>query len=114
MIVVLGITIPQNPTGVINPVAPTYEIGKMISGIIAVFILFAAIAAFLYGISGGIAWITSAGDKNQLEIARNRIIYAVVGLLLVASTWAIISLIFPVIGLSFPNISLPSIGQGLP
>lgn len=96
-----------------NPVAPTYTIGALISGLIGFFILFASIAAFIYLIIGGIQWMTSGGDKTAIETARNRIIQAVIGLIVVASVWAIISLLFPVVGLTFPEIRFPSIGQGL-
>lgn len=97
-----------------NPVAPTYSIGPLISGLIGFFILFATIAAFIYFIIGGIQWIISGGDKAQIENARNRIIQGVVGLIIIASVWAIVTLLFPTVGLSFPNITFPGIGQGLP
>ena len=99
--------------GIHNPFTPTYSIATLISGIIGIFILIAFIMAFLYLIVGGINWITSGGDKTQLETARNRIINALIGLILVASIWAIISLLFPTLGLNFPNFKLPSIGGGL-
>lgn len=96
-----------------NPLAPSYEAGKLISGAIGLLLLFAAIASFIVLITGGILWITSGGDKTALETARNRIVNAVIGLIIVASVWAFVSLIFPALGLSFPKISLPSIGRGL-
>lgn len=101
------------PTPIHNPLAPNYEAGKLISGIIGVFILFAAIFAFVYLLIGGINWITSGGDKAKVETARTRIINALVGLILIASIWAIITLVFPAVGLSFPTITFPSIGRGL-
>lgn len=99
--------------GIHNPFTPNYEFGKLVGGIIGVFILIAFILAFFYLIIGGINWITSGGDKAQLETARNRIINAIIGLILVASVWAVISLLFPALGLDFPNFKLPSISGGL-
>lgn len=102
-----------SPTPIHNPIAPQYEIGKVISGAIGAFILFASIFAFVNIAIGGISWITSGGDKAKIEEARNRIMNSFIGLILIASIWAIVSFIFPVFGLSFPNISFPSIGRGL-
>lgn len=105
--------IPLTPSPINNPVAPTYQIGKIFGNIFGIFIFFASLLAFIYLILGGIQWITSGGDKAGVEKARDRIIHAVVGLILIASIWAIVSLIFPALGLSFPNFTIPGIGQGL-
>lgn len=96
-----------------NPVAPTYTISALISGLIGFFILIAAVIAFIYLLIGGIQWMSSGGDKAAIETARNRIIQAVIGLIIIASVWAILTLLFPVVGLTFPKIQFPNIGQGL-
>ena len=101
------------PSPIHNPLVPSYEMGKVISGLVGLLILVGAIFAFIYFIIGGLNWITSGGDKARIESARNRIINALVGLIIIASVWAIVSLIFPILGLSFPQITLPSIGRGL-
>ena len=41
-------------------------------------------------IMGGIQWITSGGDKSGIESARNRIIYALIGLVIIFSSFLII------------------------
>lgn len=96
-----------------NPLTPQYEIGTMLSGALGMFLVIAALLAFIFILTGGIAWITSGGDKAALEAARNRIITALIGLVLVASVWAIIDFLFPALGLSFPTISLPTLGRGV-
>jgi hypothetical protein len=58
------------------------------------FILIAAIVvALLYLIWGGIKWITSGGDKANVETARSHIIAAVIGLILVFSAWFVMNFI---------------------
>jgi hypothetical protein len=42
---------------------------------------------------GGIEWITSGGDKGKTESARNKITAAVIGLVILAASWAILGLV---------------------
>jgi hypothetical protein len=53
----------------------------------------AAVAFFFMLVLGGIAWITSGGDKGKTEAARSRITAGFVGLVIVFAAWAILSLI---------------------
>lgn len=81
------ITIPQP-----NSVKIT-DVGRLISGLIGIAMLLAALAVFIYLIWGGFEWITSGGDKAGVENARNKITAALIGLVIVASAWAIMRLI---------------------
>lgn len=97
----------QAPTGApinINvPSPPNFRItdfGKVISSTFAFLLIVAGLLAFAYLIIGGIQWITSGGDKAGLEAARNRIVHAIVGLIVVFSAWAITLLIQQFIGVS--------------
>ena len=60
--------------------------------IYAIFII-AAIIALFFLIWGGIKWITSGGDKGKTESARNKITAAIVGLAIVASSYALMQII---------------------
>jgi len=71
-------------------------------------IVVGALVALYYLIMGAIGWITSGGDKGKVEVARNKMIYAVVGLLILASVWAIYSLVLT-LGFGTTNISPVSI-----
>ncbi len=44
-------------------------------------------------IMGGIQWITSGGDKSGIEGARKRIIYALIGLVIIFSSYFIINFV---------------------
>ncbi|MCX6783090.1 MAG: hypothetical protein NTZ20_03815 [Candidatus Levybacteria bacterium] len=72
-----------------------------------------SIAAVCYLIYGGIKWIISGGDKAGVEAARNHIIAAIVGLIIIVGTFAIISLVYSVLGLgSFTSgFTIPKITQ---
>jgi len=101
-----------------NPVLPgvwqeggAKAIGQLISNIMTMAFIVAGLMTTFSLLTGGLQWITSGGDKAGLEAARNKIIHSLVGLVLVVSTWAIITqVLFPFLGLSFPIIKFPTLG----
>jgi hypothetical protein len=100
-----------------NPVLPysgkgadgVSVLGKLISNIIDGMFIMGFLIALVYLITGGFHWITSAGDKGNLENARNKIIHAIVGLIVLASAWAIMTLVGSFIGLDFQKLPIPSL-----
>ena len=74
------------------------DFGKLFSGAVGFLLLIAFILAFLYLVLGGISWVTSGGDKAGIEAARNKIINALIGLIVVAATWAIFQLVGGAVG----------------
>lgn len=89
------------------------DIGKLISNVIAVAFLLAGVMTFAFLIWGGIDWLTSGGDKTKTEAARNRITAALVGLAIVAASYAIMKLISYFFGVGDflgGNITIPNAG----
>jgi hypothetical protein len=82
-------------------------IGNLMGGIMIIAFLLAIVFLLL----GGMSWISSGGDKAQLEAARNKIIHSIMGLIVIASTWAILNLLGPFLGINFPNLPIPEINQ---
>jgi len=82
------------------------EVGALISSIIQVAFIIAGILVFAFLVWGGIEWITSGGDKTKTELARNRITNALVGLAIVAASYAVMRLISYFFGLNFLETSL--------
>jgi len=69
------------------------DINRLISSGISLALIVAGILAFAFLVWGGVEWLTSGGDKAKTESARNRITAAMVGLAIVAASWAIMKLI---------------------
>ena len=69
------------------------DIGKLISTGISVVIIVSGILVFVFLVWGGIEWLTSGGDKGKVENARNRIVSALVGLAIIAASWALVRII---------------------
>lgn len=65
----------------------------LITNVVTLVFILAAALTFFFLVAGAIAWITSGGDKGKVEEARNKITAAVIGLLILAATWAIFILI---------------------
>lgn len=69
------------------------DIGLLVSSAIDIVIIISGILVFALLVMGGIQWMTSGGDKTKTEEARNRITAALVGLAIVAASWALTKLI---------------------
>lgn len=76
----------------------TFE--SFLSGMISLVIILAFIASFFFLLWGGIQWITSGGDEAALGAARNRIMHAVIGLVIVVAVWALFQLVEKFLGVT--------------
>ena len=69
------------------------DIGRLVQTGISVAIIGSGILVFVFLVWGGLEWIMSGGDKTKTENARNRITAALVGLAIVAASWALVRII---------------------
>lgn len=69
------------------------DIGKLVTSALSIALIVAGILVFAFLVWGGIEWITSGGDKQKTESAKNRITAALVGLAIVAASWALMKII---------------------
>ncbi len=51
------------------------------------------IVAFVYLLIGGFKYLTSSGDEEAVESAKNTITYAILGLLIIVTSWLILDLL---------------------
>src|SRR3972149_5903039 len=84
------------------------NLGKLISSLIGAILIIATIAAFVYLLLGGFTWITSGGDKANVEAAQKRIQAAIIGLIIVFAAWALMIVIGQFLGIDPFNFVLPS------
>lgn len=87
------------------------QIATTIRNVVVLFIVLAVVIALLYLLYGGIKWITSKGEKTEVEAARNHIIAAVVGLIVVFLSIFILSIILAAFNISFNQLEIPKIGS---
>ena len=86
------------------------DASTLIPNIVTIVIIVAAALTFAYLIYGAISWITSGGDTSKVATARQRIISAVIGLLILASVWAIFNLVVTV-AFGGSDVALPVLGS---
>jgi amino acid transporter len=82
------------PGGQVNPlqVIVTWGLGLVFA--------FAGVAALFFLIWGGISWITSGGEKEKIEEARKKIVYAIIGLVVILASFFIINTVGALFGIA--------------
>src|SRR3989344_230402 len=68
--------------------APT--LSTILTFMIRAFFIIAGLAALLYLLLGALAWVTSGGNKENVDKARDKITAAVLGLIIIVAVLAII------------------------
>lgn len=86
-------TLPGLPAGFSADAPASAAFGGWIARLLNIILVLAVLIVFLFLIWGGFEWITSGGDKGKLESARNRITQAVIGLIVLAASTAILILV---------------------
>lgn len=76
------------------------DIGTLITNIIYLIFVIAALIFFFMLVIGGVQWMLSGGDKAATEAARGRITAALIGLVIVFAAWAITLLIEKFLGIN--------------
>ena len=97
---------------IVNPffgpnVADSPELNQIIPNVITGLLIAGALAASGYLIVGALKWISASGDKNNLAIAKQQIVQALIGLFILLSVWAILSVVGTLFGVSLINLSIP-------
>lgn len=83
---------------IVPPDGYAENIGEYINRLLRFVMMISALLVFAQLIWGGLEWIISGGDKGKVDGARNKITAAVIGLIIVASSFAILQLTLNFIG----------------
>jgi cytochrome bd-type quinol oxidase subunit 2 len=76
-----------------NTIEGTDKINSLITTVINVFSVVVGVVAVIMIIAGGFRYITSGGDSNKISGAKNTIIYALIGLVVVALAQVIVKFV---------------------
>lgn len=85
---------------------PSVFLSELLPNLIGLLFVFGVVAFFFMLLWGAVSWIISGGDKAHLESAKARITSALIGLVLMLSTFAIIKLIETFFGIDILSIDI--------
>ena len=71
-------------------------------------VLIGGLAFLVFLVWGAIEWITAAGDKNDIEKARHKITNALVGLVILVGSYAIVLLVENILGINLLQPQFPT------
>lgn len=100
-----------------NQAAPlqNVQIADFPQFVVTLLFIIGIVIAVVFLIYGGIRWIVSGGDKTAVESARNHIIAAIIGLIIVVAAFFIINFVFTIltgVPFSFQNLCIPTLANG--
>lgn len=95
------------PLGLEEGQAPFEVLKTALSNILTFLLTIGALWFFIQFLIGGIAWISSAGDKAKVEQARGRITSAIIGLFIILSAFAIAEVIERAFGIKITTLDIP-------
>lgn len=79
-------------------------IGHLVSNLVAAGFIASGVIVFAMIVWGGIDYLSSGGDKTKVADAQKRISAAVIGLAIVASSWAIYQIILIFFGIDLSRL----------
>jgi hypothetical protein len=82
---------------------PGANLELIISNIIGFLTILGSIFFIVYFLMAALDWITSGGDSAKLSGARDKMLHAIIGLVILVSAYSIIGIIGTVIGIELLN-----------
>ena len=76
----------------------TTQLNSLIHTIVNIFSLIIGVVAVIMIIIGGFQYISSGGDSNKISTAKNTIMYAIIGLIIVALAQFIVQFVLSKVG----------------
>ena len=88
---------------IIVPKGFAQDFETLFNSVLSFVMVIATLLVFMFLIWGAFNWITSGGDKAKVDAARQKLVAAVVGLIIVAASYAILLLAIQFLGFTSLN-----------
>ena len=79
------------------------SLNTIVSGIVTFLTIMASLWFIFQFMLGAFSWISSGSDKGALQMARDRMLHAVIGMVIVAASYILIGLVGKVVGIDILN-----------
>ena len=80
-------------------------IKTVITKTIVLVLIVGIVITLIYLILGGMQWVTSQGEKDKVEAARKKLTFAIIGLLVILLSFAIVALFGGMFGIDLTTFS---------
>ncbi|PIR59367.1 MAG: hypothetical protein COU69_00660 [Candidatus Pacebacteria bacterium CG10_big_fil_rev_8_21_14_0_10_56_10] len=95
----------SSPEELISNPSAAFSSGEIIvSRILGFATILAGILLIVYFLIGAFGWLTAGGDSGKIQKARDQMVNAVVGLIIVVAAFSVVGLIGAVVGLDILNL----------
>lgn len=85
-------------------------LGNLIGSLVQLLFVIAILAALVYLVYGGFRWLVSSGDKSQVASAREHIVAAIIGLIIIFLSYFILNILLTFFGLgSLGSLKIPTL-----
>ncbi len=84
-------------------------IGGLVSALITLIMVVAALAFVFMLITGGIRWMLAGGKKEKVDEAKTQLINAFIGIFIVFAAWAIVNLVSLFFGIELLSFEIPTL-----
>ena len=108
----LSLTLPNGKTITAGGTIPDIKTGTgldylktVIRNTLVLVLIIGTIVTLIYLIWGGMQWITSQGDKDKVSSARSKLTFAVIGLIVILLSFAIVAFFGGAFGINLMNFS---------
>lgn len=79
-------------------------VANLVSNLASLALTAGGIIFFVLLVWGGLEWLTSGGDKGKTETAQKRISSALIGLVILVTSWALYQLVLSVLGINMTDL----------
>ncbi|MBQ6436676.1 hypothetical protein IJJ27_03925 [bacterium] len=86
------------------------DANKVASSVVSIVVAAAAVLMFVYLLWGAIDMITAGGESDKFKKGIDKIKYAIIGLMVVAASWAVFQLVI-YIAFGQDDLTIPTLGS---
>ncbi len=92
------VVLAQEPTQLLNPLGEAASIETVVKNATTAALGLTGVLALVAFVYGGLTWMMSYGDSSKIKKGKEMMIWAVLGLFFVFSSYAIVSFVLQAIG----------------